>query len=1324
MSSAQFNIAMVLRADASQAKAGLAEVTAGLKQVSAEAGKTGAAAARQASELQQMAEAAGRAALSTLDLRSAATPVAAIWRATETAAESLRTSVAGLNTSMGKQAHDFLAARQEAALYQQMLDDVRASFNPLFAASRQYEQQLERIAEAERLGAISAREAAAARAQAAQAMAPASGVRPGQPAGASGISSMHTGNVAAQGFDIGVTAAMGMNPMMIGLQQGTQLVQVMQSMGGGKQALMGIAQGFMSILNPMSLATIGIVAFGAAGIQAIMSLKGTSKSAQQALEDLAAGVERVHNANAAARRSMADLAAEFGSAAADAKEFLAVLAEIERRSSKRDAKDTLAGIVNDFPGGSMMGLRSQSDRFSTLQRMFGESNWLTSGRISKEASPLSFAVNDALGTVEKARQTDDLDAQIAAVTNLRAAWEAAAAAHGGMSKEEDARLKGIIQAQQELQKLKAEDLNAAGNARADEMVRQLQQRIALEKVSIQFGRESAEFRAEENRQARETMLLELEKAGIARDSDKAREVMRARAEEAFAREEAAQEARRRAQREYLTGQDDQIAAMQRELSLLGASNEDRIRANALAEADLEIRRRSLSYDDAREAKAKAIAKAEAEITLERQKALRAVVVQSQADAFDGQIALARDPVSKANLEFQKAFAAQMAAGAGPVVAYAEALRARNRAMQDATTTTQTQIADMMSEVSIRRDLADQVAAGTLTSDAANRMLREELQLRPLIAAAARAEGAEKKRLLDLIEGMRLASAAMAAEDQRQSQNDYLRGQAERTGQLQLELSLLGQTADVRARVLAMVRAEQDIRRLGLTGDAADEIRRREEMNFRLAQTIEEQANAWERVQSAGEAAIDGVLDKLRGGDIKGALAEMLGEIEKGFFDLSIRNPLKNALLGTNLGTWGDIGGWSGVMGRLTGKNQVDERSLVAQSVMPVQAMTVNAATVTLAGNLSGIAGLAGGAANTNGAPMSFAGGLPGSADVQSQIWKFFADRGLQPHQIAGIMGQASAESSFNPLAVGDNGTSFGLWQHHAGRGQGLLDAVGGMGGLGNVNAQLEYLWKELLTSESGALQKIMASTNVQQATMAAVGFERPQGWSAANPMGAHNFDGRLAAAEAALVQFGNSVQGAGSQVDASGTKAATGLAQAGQGAMVASQGMGAFGQILSGIGGMVGGKTGSILSTVVGIGGALLGGTPMFKEGGFTGGSDPDRAAGVVHEGEFVFDAGATRRIGVQNLEGIRKGAARGFKSGGYVGASPAVQAANAQSAPVGRAVSMNFTVDVSGARGNGEIEAMVQQAVASGVSQGLDAFDREALPARVRQINSDRWGS
>lgn len=49
---------------------------------------------------------------------------------------------------------------------------------------------------------------------------------------------------------------------------------------------------------------------------------------------------------------------------------------------------------------------------------------------------------------------------------------------------------------------------------------------------------------------------------------------------------------------------------------------------------------------------------------------------------------------------------------------------------------------------------------------------------------------------------------------------------------------------------------------------------------------------------------------------------------------------------------------------------------------------------------------------------------------------------------------------------------------------------------------------------------------------------------------------------------------------------------------------------------------------------------PGFREGGYTGALSRDDIAGVVHGREFVMDAAAVERIGVANLESLRRGAA------------------------------------------------------------------------------------
>lgn len=57
-----------------------------------------------------------------------------------------------------------------------------------------------------------------------------------------------------------------------------------------------------------------------------------------------------------------------------------------------------------------------------------------------------------------------------------------------------------------------------------------------------------------------------------------------------------------------------------------------------------------------------------------------------------------------------------------------------------------------------------------------------------------------------------------------------------------------------------------------------------------------------------------------------------------------------------------------------------------------------------------------------------------------------------------------------------------------------------------------------------------------------------------------------------------------------------------------------------------------------------------FSEGGYTGMGGKYEPAGVVHRGEFVMNADATKRLGVNFLDRLNKG----YAEGGYVGSMPA----------------------------------------------------------------------
>lgn len=74
--------------------------------------------------------------------------------------------------------------------------------------------------------------------------------------------------LAAQFQDIGVTAAMGMNPLIIGLQQGTQIAGQMEAaIQGGGTATSVLTDAFKSLLQPLTFASIALTVLAAAGLQ-------------------------------------------------------------------------------------------------------------------------------------------------------------------------------------------------------------------------------------------------------------------------------------------------------------------------------------------------------------------------------------------------------------------------------------------------------------------------------------------------------------------------------------------------------------------------------------------------------------------------------------------------------------------------------------------------------------------------------------------------------------------------------------------------------------------------------------------------------------------------------------------------------------------------------------------------------------------------------------------------------------------------------------------------------------------------------------------------
>lgn len=233
----------------------------------------------------RMSEAAGRAAASVQQLAAQQERVAAL-------------NAAGLNARLGVRDSFGTASRgADVEAYGRELDELRARFSPLFAAEQRHLTNVQEIQRAYRVGAISIEERVAAlRSEEAAYRSAAVAIsgntelleRNQAVRMSRGGDSFATANIAAQFQDIGVTSAMGMSPLQIALQQGTQLSAVLTQLKSDGQGVGAtLASAFMSVISPVSLLTIGLVGLSAVAIQVFSGMMAASADATVSVEDQA-----------------------------------------------------------------------------------------------------------------------------------------------------------------------------------------------------------------------------------------------------------------------------------------------------------------------------------------------------------------------------------------------------------------------------------------------------------------------------------------------------------------------------------------------------------------------------------------------------------------------------------------------------------------------------------------------------------------------------------------------------------------------------------------------------------------------------------------------------------------------------------------------------------------------------------------------------------------------------------------------------------------------------------------------------------------------------
>ena len=261
------------------------------------------------------------------------------------------------------------------------------------------------------------------------------------------VANQHVANLTAQFNDIGVMLAAGQSPLLLAAQQGTQITQVFQQMGlTGKGTFRALGTAFMSMISPVSLMTIGVIAGGAAlaqwGMRALMAGRDT-REFSEIVEGSEKAVNDAISAYKASSESIEDMNEKYGTFSAMVGRVNEILVEIESRQASRE----LAAVITNVErlGGSWL-----THKDLDLARVFGLENLALDLMVIPdsltEAERASVEMLDTWRKLAAAAADESASAQerLTSTEELLNVSRTLAQAVGGISKDEDEVLEALI----------------------------------------------------------------------------------------------------------------------------------------------------------------------------------------------------------------------------------------------------------------------------------------------------------------------------------------------------------------------------------------------------------------------------------------------------------------------------------------------------------------------------------------------------------------------------------------------------------------------------------------------------------------------------------------------------------------------------------------------------------------------------------------------------------------------------------------------------------------------------------------------------------------
>lgn len=1123
--------------------------------------------------------------------------ISSIGSAADTSASQIQKLI-DQQLRIGKPAATANLRGEDIAAYGQSLDQLRAKYNPLFAVISNYKSAVADIREANRNGAISADEMAAALTRQRQAALGAIDAVKGRSSETGPAAQFRRTNLTYQLFDIGQGAATGQPLGMIAAQQLPQIAQLYAGQGGANAALKdfsSLASGAARFITPVTAGVAGLTGALLLGAKAWGDYLASTKE----VETAAAGLGRaVAGTQASLEASASAGASAAGISVTSARSMEAAFLRTGKIGSENYEK--LISISKDF--GATIGTDSDAAG-QALAQMFADPEKAAQALYQQYGLIDAATARQATNLARQNRQSeaqavllDALPGKLAsateATTKLGRAWENVATAASN-----------------------AWDWlgRATNNAISGP---DLETQRAMAQVRLQNAQGSVLPSWLSGVNSAQSQVDDLNGQIQKRDEENARrqaEAERIRISQAAST--VAENSPANADTQKIQSYRNDIAALNSGLSVVGSDS-------TLAKM----------YTDAIDAKSRAL-----DALLNKQ--ARAI----ELDRLDIQIQNERNPIARADLEARRT---RLQLSDQEINSYDlenQAANARNKIILETISTAQTQTSDMRTEIGIRTSLTAQVAAGTLTADQANTQLQTELALRPLILAAATAEVGKRQELLDTVTKLRAAYDATAEAQRNANAASYVSDQQRNIDRLRFQTSIAGQGTNDQSMLLAQYDAEAKIRELGASTDLAAKIRANatetEKWNQQLARTTD----AWNTIRRAEEDAIDSAVDKLTSGDFKGALDSIADDAKKTLLQLGVTNPLKNALTGSNYGTFGDVGGVGGVFKQMFGGDK------------SVSSMAVTAGTVMINGGVTAGSLVPGTASDATGSVTRLLTGANNNSALTGNIGTYAqAIRNIESSGNYSALGPITKSGDRAYGAYGIMGANIPSWTK---------------GALGNSMTPSQFLSNQ--GAQDAVFSKYFGASvakygNPQDA--ASVWFTgRPQatGANAADVLGTTG-SGYVAKFNAQLNSLGSSATAASANVGGLGTATGTaaqgltnfggGIGQFGNQLMSTftggggSSGGGLFGSLFSSIGKLFGGGTSSgfdIGSNVTAFKG--------FDVGGYTGYGGRLEPAGVAHKGEVIWNQDDVRRVGgPAAAEAMRLGY-RGYDRGGVVGGGQTV---------------------------------------------------------------------